>query len=126
MLASMQQRRSDPVSKGTEQSAAATRPGTADAESGFWLDAHHDPVASLKTFSTCLHSCDLYGDGDWRLAVAGIDKKLKVIYCLFSRKISADKNHLSYVPLMVGMEGHTACLRTYTAGCPMCHSKLLC
>lgn len=47
-------------------------------ERGFWLNAHYDPVASLKTFSTCLHTCDLYGDGDWRLAVAGLDKKLKV------------------------------------------------
>ncbi|KAL3141002.1 Bardet-Biedl syndrome 1 protein, variant 2 [Trebouxia sp. C0010 RCD-2024] len=47
-------------------------------ERGFWLNAHYDPVANLRTFSTCLHTCDLYGDGDWRLAVAGLDKKLKV------------------------------------------------
>ncbi|KAF8073129.1 Bbs1 [Scenedesmus sp. PABB004] len=42
-----------------------------------WLDAWADPVAGLRAFS-CVHTCDLLGDGDWRLVVADADKKLKV------------------------------------------------
>lgn len=43
-----------------------------------WLDAWVDPVAGVKAFSTCIHTCNLYGDGDWRLVVADSDKKIKV------------------------------------------------
>ena len=54
----------------------------------FWLDAHYDRVATLKTFSTCMHTCDLFGDGDWRLAVAGLDKKLKATFCVLRFGVS--------------------------------------
>lgn len=78
MLASMQQRRSPPPTLEKSTSAPAVPADPPDAQASFWLDAHHDPMASLKAFSTCLHTCDLFGDGDCRLAVAGIDKTLKV------------------------------------------------
>lgn len=37
---------------------------------GKWLDAHFDPVAGLRTLSSCVALADLSGDGDSRL-VAG-------------------------------------------------------
>lgn len=43
-----------------------------------WLDAWSDPVAGVSAFSSCIHTCNLFGDGDWRLIVADADKKLKV------------------------------------------------
>lgn len=43
-----------------------------------WLDAWADPVAGVKAFSNCIHTCNLYGDGDWRLVVADADQKIKV------------------------------------------------
>ncbi|KAJ9510374.1 hypothetical protein QJQ45_015847 [Haematococcus lacustris] len=43
-----------------------------------WLDAWSDPVACLSAYSPCMHTCDLFGDGDWRLVVADEDRKLKV------------------------------------------------
>jgi len=87
MLASMQQRKSASVAKGNEAAVPEVPPALPDSRAGFWLDAHYDPVANLKAFSTCLHTCDLYGDGDWRLAVAGLDKKLKA--SIYARLASA-------------------------------------
>ncbi|DBA70591.1 TPA: Bardet-Biedl syndrome 1 protein [Trebouxia sp. C0005] len=78
MLASMQQRKSASIAKANEAAVPEVPAALPDSQAGFWLDAHYDPVANLKAFSTCLHTCDLYGDGDWRLAVAGLDNKLKV------------------------------------------------
>lgn len=48
-----------------------------------WLDAYHDPVASLYTFTQCLTLSDIHADGDWKLIVADLgtgsyDMKLKV------------------------------------------------
>ncbi|KAK0059786.1 Bardet-Biedl syndrome 1 protein [Biomphalaria pfeifferi] len=48
-----------------------------------WLDAYHDPVASLYTFTQCLTLSDIQADGDWKLIVADLgtgtyDMKLKV------------------------------------------------
>lgn len=43
-----------------------------------WLEAWNDPVAGLSAFTSCVHTCNLFGDGDWRLVVADSDKKLKV------------------------------------------------
>lgn len=43
-----------------------------------WLDAWTDPVAGVKAFGSCITTCNLCGDGDWRLVVADADKKLKV------------------------------------------------
>lgn len=44
-----------------------------------WLDAWHDPVASIRGgFGPCILAANLAGDGDWRLVVADADMKLKV------------------------------------------------
>lgn len=78
MLASVSRTKTNTASTSNEAVVGDDTTAQSNASTSFWLDAHFDPVANLKTFSTCLHSCDLYGDGDWRLAVAGLDKKLKV------------------------------------------------
>ncbi|XP_061562490.1 Bardet-Biedl syndrome 1 protein [Phycodurus eques] len=41
-------------------------------EDGKWLDAHYDPVAGLRTFTSCVALADLSGDGDGRLVVADL------------------------------------------------------
>ena len=43
-----------------------------------WLNAWHDPVASLKAFTPCVRMCDLAGDSESKLLVASSDKKLKI------------------------------------------------
>lgn len=43
-----------------------------------WLHAWNDPVAGLRAFSPCVRLADLNGDGDAKLLVAGLDKKLRV------------------------------------------------
>jgi Bardet-Biedl syndrome 1 protein len=43
-----------------------------------WLQAFHDPVAGLKCFGQAIRFVDLAGDGDFRLIVADLDKRLKV------------------------------------------------
>lgn len=83
----MQQRKSASIAKGNEAAVPEVPASLPNSRAGFWLDAHYDPVANLKAFSTCLHTCDLYGDGDWRLAVAGLDKKLKA--SVYARLASA-------------------------------------
>ncbi|XP_069116574.1 BBSome complex member BBS1-like [Argopecten irradians] len=48
-----------------------------------WLDAYHDPVASLYTLTQCVTLSDIQADGDWKLVIADLgtgsyDMKLKV------------------------------------------------
>ena len=48
-----------------------------------WLDAHHDPISSLNTFTSCLALADLHANGDHKLLVADLgnkthERKLKV------------------------------------------------
>lgn len=43
-----------------------------------WLQAFSDPVAGIKCFSQSLRFVDLAGDGEFRLVVADLDKRLKV------------------------------------------------
>ncbi|XP_041351022.1 Bardet-Biedl syndrome 1 protein-like isoform X2 [Gigantopelta aegis] len=48
-----------------------------------WLDAYHDPVASLYTFTQCLALSDIHADGDCKLIIADLgtgsyNMKLKV------------------------------------------------
>jgi hypothetical protein len=106
----MQQRKSASIAKGNEAAVPEVPASLPNSRAGFWLDAHYDPVANLKAFSTCLHTCDLYGDGDWRLAVAGLDKKLKA--SVYARLASA--KHLqalgsaeAHSVQSAGLEGHT-------------------
>mmetsp|Transcript_13561 Transcript_13561/g.32115 ORF Transcript_13561/g.32115 Transcript_13561/m.32115 type:complete len:420 (-) Transcript_13561:85-1344(-) len=48
------------------------------ANTKLWLEALHDPVAGIRAYSPCLTTLDAFGDGDWRLVVACVDKKLRV------------------------------------------------
>ncbi len=43
-----------------------------------WLNAFHDPVASVKAYSACIGLADLNTDGDHKLLIADQDRKLKV------------------------------------------------
>lgn len=48
-----------------------------------WLTAHHDPLAALYTFSSCMALADLHGDGEAKLIIADLgtgayNMKLKV------------------------------------------------
>jgi hypothetical protein len=45
---------------------------------GPWLNAWHDPIASVKAFTNCVRLADLNADGDYKLLIADADKKLKV------------------------------------------------
>lgn len=61
-----------------QQRAARTTADRQDAGSRqTWLDAWSDPVADVRAYSSCVHTCNLMGDGDWRLVVADAAKKLK-------------------------------------------------
>jgi hypothetical protein len=60
----------------TSRSQQARAPGNPPRQA--WLDAWSDPVAGLAAFSSCIHTCNLMGNGDWRLVVADGDRKLKV------------------------------------------------
>ncbi|XP_060079163.1 Bardet-Biedl syndrome 1 protein homolog [Ylistrum balloti] len=61
-----------------DQTVEKTKPG---AEK--WLDAYHDPVASLYTLTQCVALSDIQADGDWKLVIADLgtgsyNMKLKV------------------------------------------------
>ena len=43
-----------------------------------WLNAWYDPLAGLKTMTSCVRLGNLTGDGDSRLCICDVDKKLKV------------------------------------------------
>ncbi|CAG0887953.1 unnamed protein product, partial [Darwinula stevensoni] len=47
-------------------------PGKNRGESSSWLNAYHDPLASLYTFSNCITMADIHGDGENRLIVADL------------------------------------------------------
>lgn len=42
-----------------------------------WLDAFNDPVAGISAYTPCVHTCNLFGDGENRLVIADEDRKLK-------------------------------------------------
>ncbi|KAK8384168.1 hypothetical protein O3P69_009121 [Scylla paramamosain] len=53
------------------------------ADNERWLTAHHDPLAALYTFSSCMALADLHGDGEAKLIIADLgtgayNMKLKV------------------------------------------------
>ncbi|KAK4326344.1 hypothetical protein Pmani_003138 [Petrolisthes manimaculis] len=57
--------------------------GEKSTNSERWLTAHHDPLASLYTFGSCMALADLHGDGDSKLIIADLgtgayNMKLKV------------------------------------------------
>eukprot|EP00276_Gloeochaete_wittrockiana_P008473 CAMPEP_0184664068 /NCGR_PEP_ID=MMETSP0308-20130426/51076_1 /TAXON_ID=38269 /ORGANISM="Gloeochaete witrockiana, Strain SAG 46.84" /LENGTH=592 /DNA_ID=CAMNT_0027107225 /DNA_START=108 /DNA_END=1886 /DNA_ORIENTATION=+ len=61
----------------TPSTANAAEDGKENAQS-VWLNAWHDPVAGIKTYTSCVRMADLNGDGDWKLLIADLDRKLKV------------------------------------------------
>ena len=65
---------------------------SSDAKSK-WLDAYHDPVASLYTFTQCITLSDIQADGDWKLIIADLgtgsfNMKLKVYKGRFAIPLS--------------------------------------
>lgn len=63
---------------GSTSTAAAEPEAPAEKGSSLWLEAYRDPVAGLKAFTSCVHTCNLLGDDEWRLVVANRGKMLKV------------------------------------------------
>lgn len=52
-------------------------------EKSKWLDAHHDNLASLYTFTQCIALSDIHADGNWKLVIGDLgtdnfSSKLKV------------------------------------------------
>eukprot|EP00743_Colponemidia_sp_Colp-15_P001285 GILK01001408.1.p1 GENE.GILK01001408.1~~GILK01001408.1.p1 ORF type:complete len:595 (-),score=104.03 GILK01001408.1:1181-2929(-) len=45
---------------------------------GPWLPAWYDPLAGLKCFSSCIRLTDLYGDGDHKLIIADLERKMRI------------------------------------------------
>jgi Bardet-Biedl syndrome 1 protein len=43
-----------------------------------FLHAWHDPLAGLKAYSSCVKLADLNCDGDSKLCICDLDKKIKV------------------------------------------------
>lgn len=56
-----------------------------------WLDAWHDPVASIHTVSSCIRLVDVTGDGDPKLLVADQNRKLR----LYKGKLTKPSEHLA-------------------------------
>lgn len=71
-----------PKQEATAQAQLAGSTAADPAQSQTWLNAHFDPVAGLNAFTGHMQTCDLYGDGDWRLAVADLSQQLKVCWAM--------------------------------------------
>jgi len=54
------------------------KPAAGAKAASLWLDAWMDPMANANAFSSCVATADLAGDSEWRLVVAGADRKMKV------------------------------------------------
>ena len=52
-------------------------PGNSAAK-GPWLHAWYDPLASLHTTTSLVRLCDVNNDGDYKLLVTDLEKKLKI------------------------------------------------
>ena len=71
-----------------------------------WLDAWVDPVADVKAFSSCVATCNLLGDGDWRLVVADTDRKLKVHNSSMTKSFEAQHAYVNLQQCLPGLERH--------------------
>lgn len=49
-----------------------------DKDKSPWLHAWYDPLSNLRTLTRCMRLADLNGDGDAKLCVCDLDKKIKV------------------------------------------------
>ncbi|KAJ9460498.1 Bardet-Biedl syndrome 1 protein-like protein [Diplonema papillatum] len=43
-----------------------------------WLEAWYNPLAGVRTFSSCIELADINGNGDWKLLIADGQRRLKV------------------------------------------------
>ena len=53
-------------------------PTPAPANRALWLNAWHDPVASIHTVSSCIRIADVTGDGDPKLLIADQNRTLRM------------------------------------------------
>jgi hypothetical protein len=85
-----------------------------------WLHAFFDPLAGLRTVTSCVRLADLNGDGDSKLCVCDLDQKLKVFkgtslfaeYALLDAPVAmcAVFTELASVRVVVMVEVTCACL----------------
>lgn len=54
-----------------------------------WLNAWFDPVANVNTLSNCIDLADLNGDGEHKLVIADLNRKLRVFKGLFDSIVCA-------------------------------------
>ena len=54
--------------------------GEISEKSAIWLHAWYDPLASLNTSASLLKLADLYSDGDLKLLICDINRKLMKVY----------------------------------------------
>ena len=50
--------------------------GVSDTKKSPWINAWKDPVIGVKAYSQSIQLSDLRGDGDFKLVVGGLEKKL--------------------------------------------------
>eukprot|EP00002_Diphylleia_rotans_P010307 TRINITY_DN2075_c0_g1_i3.p1 TRINITY_DN2075_c0_g1~~TRINITY_DN2075_c0_g1_i3.p1 ORF type:complete len:559 (+),score=112.06 TRINITY_DN2075_c0_g1_i3:50-1726(+) len=79
-LAMMQQKNAANIDQHRVQDSQETQAVSASSQQNHhqWLDAWRDPLSNLQAFSKGLATADLFADGDHRLLVATLDRKLKV------------------------------------------------
>jgi Bardet-Biedl syndrome 1 protein len=58
--------------------ATSTPAAPAPANRALWLNAWHDPVASIHTVSSCIRIADVTGDGDPKLLIADQNRTLRM------------------------------------------------
>jgi hypothetical protein len=49
-----------------------------NTKQGPWLHAWFDPLAALRTVTSCVRLGDLFADGDSKLLICDLSKKLKI------------------------------------------------
>ncbi|KAF0718135.1 Aste57867_1873 [Aphanomyces stellatus] len=66
--------------KDSDKPSSIHTPATAAAaeKKSPWLHAYHNTVAGIKAFTNCIQLADVYGDGDYKLLVADMDRRLKM------------------------------------------------
>ena len=53
-------------------------PSASSAVTSPWLHAWFDPLAAIRTVTACVRLGDLFADGDSKLLICDLNKKLKV------------------------------------------------
>ena len=97
--------------------------GQEAANQPHWLQAWSDPVAGIAAYTPCVHTCNLFGDGDWRLVVADEDRKLKVgkkrpAYYFCKTPVNACRSSGAILWTLIGVEGNAEAAGSCAAGHP--------